>query len=199
MGHGDGQDPNGTGKRAIAVMNHAVGGKPINFFLKGDTTNFGLNYTRLLYRLQAAGLRRGLSGICWYQGESDAYSAVNAFDYEGRFYNLHRSFQEDFGNPRLRGMFVAQTRPGCGGNEAFHNIIGELMRRAQDSLPDVWVVSTNGLDGHDFCHFNFSEGYEPLGFRMGFMIRHRLYGFPAAPGVLPPDVVQPATPTLHNP
>ena len=171
----------------IAVINHAVGGKPINFFLKGDTTDLALNYSLLLMRLKEAGLRRDISAVVWYQGESDAYSQTNALDYKGRFLQLYHDLGDDLRRAPRR-MLVCQTRPGCGGAATYHNIIAEYMRQAADHLPGISVVSTNGLDGHDGCHYVFEDGYEDLGFRIAAELGHRLYGWALPVGGVAPNV-----------
>lgn len=172
----------------IAVINHAVGGRQIDFFLKGDTTNTTLNYSTLLERLKVAGIRNELTGIIWYQGESDAYSPANAFAYQERFETLYNSFRDDFG-AGLRRIFVCQTRPGCGGAASQHNIISEFLRRAADSLQGVTVISTNGLDAHDGCHYQFEGGYRELGFRVAANINRYIYGAPAIQGIDAPNVL----------
>ena len=172
----------------VCVINHAVGGKQINYFSKSDTTNFGFNYSSLLARLKLAGLRRGLTAIIWYQGESDAWSSGNAFDYEGRFLQLYSDLLNDYDNPNMKRFLVCQTRPGCGGATSNHNIIAELMRRAADELPGVSVISTNGLDGHDGCHYTFEDGYEILGYRVAVELLQSVYGIRRSSSLQAPNV-----------
>jgi hypothetical protein len=48
------------------------------------------------------------------------------------------------------------------------------------------VLSTNGLSGHDGCHYAYTNGYRELGDHTFAVIARDLYGGPSA-GVAPPN------------
>ena len=56
-----------------------------------------------------------------------------------------------------------------------------------DQFPNLSVVSTNGLDGYDGCHYSFTNGYEKIGFNMARMLQRDLYAGPSLPNTDSPN------------
>lgn len=173
----------------IAVINGSLGGQPIGYFERNDEdpADLATNYGRLLYRMQAAGLDDDVRAILWYQGESDGEAwEAHAAGFEA----LIEDWSEDYGD--IEQLYVTQIREGCGGN---HIRTREWQRALPDMMDGVTVMSTNGLDGHDGCHYAYAEGYEVLGDRYAALLGRDLYGEGPAADVEPPN---PMSATLEN-
>ena len=135
-----------------ALFNGAHGGQPINFFQRNDANPDDLttNYGRLRRRLTAAGVISQVRGVLWYQGESDN---DNASVHVAGFTSLLQDWQSDFGTAVSGGSryYVYQVRTSPCGNTTNINL-----REAQRGLGDtlgVTLLSTNGLSGHNGCHY----------------------------------------------
>jgi len=173
----------------IAVVNGSLGGQPIGYFERNDEDpgDLATNYGRLLYRMQAAGLSDDVRAILWYQGESDGEAwEAHAAGFEA----LIEDWAEDF--PDIEQLYVTQVREGCGGN---HIRTREWQRTLPDTMDGVAAMSTNGLDGHDGCHYAYADGYEVLGDRYAALLGRDLYGEEPAADVEPPN---PMSATLEN-
>ncbi len=165
----------------IAVVNGSLGGQPIGYFQRNDEdpADLATNYGRLLYRMQAAGLQDDVRAILWYQGESDGEAwEAHAAGFEA----LIDDWSEDYAD--IERLYVTQIREGCGGN---HIRTREWQRTLPDMMKGVTVMSTNGLNGHDGCHFAYAEGYEVLGDRYAALLGRDLYGEDPVTDVEPPN------------
>jgi hypothetical protein len=169
----------------VALINGSHGGQPISFFQRNDANPDDLttNYGRLRQRLAAAGVMSQVRGVLWYQGESDN---DNAAVHVAGFTSLLQDWRTDFGTAIAGGSryFVYQVRTSPCGNTTAVNL-----REAQRELGDtqgVTVLSTNGLSGHDGCHYAYLGGYRDMGDHTFAVIARDLYGGPAA-GVAPPN------------
>ncbi len=165
----------------IAIINAANGGQPIGFFQRNDDNplDTGNNYGRLLTRIQAADLQQGIRAILWYQGESDG---GNFQAHHDGFLALVDDWKVDYGP--IERIYVTQIRAGCSGN-----LIGtqEVQRTLPDTFPEMTVMSTTALDGHDGCHYAYAEGYEELGNRYAGLLGRDLYEESPANDVQPPN------------
>ena len=169
----------------VAVINAAFGGQPISFFQRNDAnhTDLSTNYGRLLSRLQRAGIAGGVRTILFYQGESDNNDAAS---HQAGFTALRSDWLQDY--PSLEKLYVFQVREGCGTDvDRFNVDLRNRQRLFADQFPNLTVMSTNGLDGHDGCHFFFTNGYETLGFNIARMLQRDLYNGPSLPNTDPPN------------
>jgi hypothetical protein len=166
----------------IAVLNGAELGKGIGWFQRNDAApdDLNTNYGRLLFRAQSAGVAGAVRAILWFQGESDGKAAKV---HENGFLALYDDWKADY--PNLEKIYVNQIRTGCG-NPGIELL--DRQRRLADSREDIAVMSTTGLDGHDGCHFAFTNGYEELGERLFRLAARNLYGAASAPNVIPPNI-----------
>jgi hypothetical protein len=174
-----------TYKVPVALVNGAHGGRPISFFQRNDANPDDLetNYGRLRQRLSAAGVINQVRGVLWYQGESDS---DNAAVHVAGFTSLLQDWRSDFGSniPGGSRYYVYQVRTSPCGNTTAMNL-----REAQRQLGDsagVTVLSTNGLSGHDGCHYAYLGGYREMGDHTFAVLARDLYGGPSA-GVAPPN------------
>lgn len=182
-----------TYKVPVALFNGAHGGQPIAFFQRNDANPDDLttNYGRLRQRLQAAGVMGQVRGVLFYQGESDN---DNAAVHVTGFTSLIQDWRSDFGTaiPGGSRYYVYQVRTSpCGNTTAMS--LREAQREFGESL-GVTVLSTNGLSGHDGCHYSYLGGYRDMGDHTFAVLARDLYGGPSA-GVAPPN---PATVTASG-
>ena len=165
----------------IAILNGAEGGKPIEYFQRNDSnpTDTATNYGRMLSRVRAAGLEHGIRAILYYQGENDG---SNAQGHRSGWISLHEAWLEDY--PSVARTYVTQVR-SCGGAMTE---LRDAQRRLADELPQVSVMSTHGLDGHDGCHFAYAEGYKELGEWYAGLLGRDLFGAAKLPDIEAPNV-----------
>ncbi|GAB3450545.1 hypothetical protein GCM10027436_46880 [Actinophytocola sediminis] len=169
----------------VALINGARGGQAIAYFQRDDadpdliTTNYG----RLRQRLTAAGVIGDVRGVLFYQGESDSDNVgVHVSGYTA----LLADWRTDLG-AKIRGgseyyTFQVRTSPCRNGTNI---ALRDAQRRLADTH-DVTVLSTNGLSGHDGCHFAYADGYRELGDRTFAVLARDFHRGPAA-GVAPPN------------
>ncbi|GAA0950181.1 hypothetical protein GCM10009554_49730 [Kribbella koreensis] len=170
-----------TYKVPVALVNGAHGGQPISFFQRNDANpdDVTTNYGRLRQRLSAAGVIGQVRGVLWYQGESDN---DNAAVHIAGFTALLQDWRSDFGSSARYYVYQVRTSP-CGNTTAMS------LREAQRELGDtagVTVLSTNGVSGHDGCHYAYLGGYRDLGDHTFAVLARDLYGGTAV-GVAPPN------------
>jgi hypothetical protein len=169
----------------LAVLNGAHSGQPISFFQRNDADpgDIGTNYGRLRQRLEAAGVMAGVRGLLWYQGESDN---DNAAVHVSGFTALLNDWRSEIGTDVTEGTkyFVYQVRTSPCGNST-SGALREAQRQMGDTL-GVTVLSTNGLSGHDGCHYAWEQGYREMGDHTFAVVARDLYRGPSE-GVSPPN------------
>jgi hypothetical protein len=170
-----------TYKVPVALFNGAHGGQPIAFFQRNDADpdDLATNYGRLRQRLEAAGVISHVRGVLFYQGESDN---DNAAVHVAGFTSLIEDWRSDFGTSTRYYVYQVRTSP-CGNTTAMN--LREAQREFGDTL-GVTLLSTNGLSGHDGCHYAYLGGYRDMGDHTFAVLARDLYGGPSA-GVTPPN------------
>jgi len=168
----------------IAIINNGNSGKPISFFERNDSNpeDIGTNYGRLLFRARNAGVTNKLRAILWYQGESDSGAADV---HENGFTNLYNNWLEDY--PGFEEVLIHQLRVGC--LVAQWNVsLRNRQRLIPDKFPDIEVMSTTGLNGHNGCHFVYNNGYKELGEHDAALLMRDLYGSSNTINIEPPNI-----------
>lgn len=176
----------------VAILNGARGGysmpklqkdrkEPDNLYDDGGTTR---TYNRIRYRAIEAGVATTARAIFFYQGESDN---GNTRKHTEGFARLRLDWAVDY--PGLEHFYVTQVRPGCGPVEPDDIDLREAQRRFCDVYPKTSVMASNGLLSHDGCHYEFTAGYEDLGWHHFRQVGRDLYGAPDDPDIdaLNPD------------
>lgn len=163
----------------VCIINGGAGGSTIEMNLPPtspfDSTSI---YGRMLYRTDRAGLRQSAKAMFWYQGES------NTFDgYAANFRKIYEAWHRDY--PNLERVYVTQIRPGC--VRGPHGALREFQRTLADTFPDVTVVTTAGLIGHDGCHYAI-EGYMRFGDQLYRHVARDFYGSKDTVGVNAPNL-----------
>jgi Carbohydrate esterase, sialic acid-specific acetylesterase len=177
----------------VALLNGAHGGQPIAFFQRDDADpdRITSNYGRLRQRLASAGLTDHVRGVFFYQGEADN---DNVAVHVGGYTSLLEDWRADLGAKVPGGSeyltYQVRTSP-C--NNSTTVALRDAQRRLGDTH-DVTLLSTNGLSGHDGCHYAFAGGYREMGDHTFAVVARDLYGGPSA-GVAPPN---PSTASFSN-
>jgi len=166
----------------ICILNGGVGGTRIGQHQRdrNNPENLSTIYGRLLSRVRKADLLTKVRGIFYYQGESDGAFAVH---HDTLFKKLHGYWKEDF--PNFEKLFVVQVREGCGSPSMQ---LREVQRQFEFNLPNCQTISSNGLNGHDGCHFKFSQGYKELGFQIAALAARDFYNSPHTKNIDPPNI-----------
>src|SRR5690606_19133492 len=73
--------------------------------------------------------------------------------------------------------FTFQIRSSCG---PLDDLELKDAQRLLSRTHGVTVLSTTGLAGHDGCHFNWTQGYKPLGEQVAATVMRDLYNGPSA-------------------
>lgn len=197
-GDGDGLDPGSIGQWAmvlgrqivdthqipVAVLNGSRGGHNIGQLQKDrddpdnlqDSPEMRRTYNRLRHRAIQSGLGERARALFYYQGESDKN---DAFVHASGFARLYEDWGVDF--PALEQVYVTQIRPGCVNVPPSSVALRDVQRRFADQYPNTSTMASNGLKGHDGCHFTFAGGYEDLGFNHYRQVARDLYGAPDHP------------------
>ncbi len=164
----------------IALLNGAVGGTTVAQHQRNDSWKIDPTtiYGRLLHRLIEAGVSKEFKALLWYQGESDAGNASN---WKSGWDDLRSDWASDF--PALQRVYLVQIRNDCagGGKE-----LKEVQRVLQDTDPDITVMSTTAVPGHDGCHY-YNAGYRDLGEKLARLVRRDFYGSTDTRAIDPPN------------
>lgn len=168
----------------LVIINGAHGGQPIGFFQRNDANHTDLitNYGRLLTRVQNAGLENNIRSILWYQGESDWDDGAG---HEAGFTELYNDWNDDY--PGVEKFYVHQLRVGCG--VAKNNVdLRDRQRRMPETFANLEAMSTTGIDGHDGCHYYYTNGYEVIGQHIFNLVARDLYAAPPAINIEAPNI-----------
>jgi hypothetical protein len=161
----------------MAIVTGAHGGMPISWFEPDyvQPWDSGNNYKRLMARLDAYHLASSVKSVLYYQGESDVY---NFAAWKPAFTKLAAAWSASF--PQLAHIYLTQIRSGCSPEAVgAAQMIQDQQRQA--AAPNVQVMSTNGLNAYDGCHFRYlGGGYQELGHRYSALIAHDSYGATAS-------------------
>jgi hypothetical protein len=168
----------------IAIVNGARGGQPISYFARNDSspTDGTTSYGMLLQRLTRAGLAGpdAIDVMLWYQGEADR---DRADVHVAGFTELVADWRQDYGAGLP--VYVHQVRSSpC--DQATPVALRDAQRRLPDTIDNLRLQSTTGLNGHDGCHFDYLDGYRTLGEQNAALLLDDLYR-PGAPRLAPPN------------
>lgn len=161
----------------VCVMTGGQGGTSFGW----HAPSYSLNtiYGKLRYRILKANLQNGLRFVVWHQGEYNSYDT----DYKKNFLNLCASWKNDF--PGLRQYYLFQVHNGCGGDGLV--ITREQQRQIPMGRPDISIMSTSGVPGHDGCHFS-DAGYDVFADWMYPLIARDFYRSSDTVRITPPEI-----------
>ncbi|MBK6822040.1 MAG: hypothetical protein IPG87_03285 [Saprospiraceae bacterium] len=167
-------------KVPVCVINGGVGGTSIQQHQRNDSNPAEPNsiYGSFLYRINQSKLGPKVKFLCWYQGESNATP-----QYFENFKSLYQDWKNDL--PLLKKIYVMQIHHGCGTGD--NSGVREIQRNLPKSFPDITVMSTNGLPGHDGCHYSV-DGYRALAEWLSPLVEKDFYNGPELPDMTAPNL-----------
>ncbi len=173
----------------VCFLNGAVGGSSLSSHapkatnIYDSTTYFG----RLLRQADRCGIRTGVKGIFWWQGEfeSSLIDETNTWvtpekHYMTPFTTMYSAWKDYY--PALQHVYVFQTRGGKGGAR-----YREAHRRLQGIFPDLTTISTTCLMAYDPPHY-FNDGYLQAASWVIPQIKRDLYGLSDTVGIRSPNI-----------
>jgi sialate O-acetylesterase len=116
----------------------------------------------MLRRVRAAGGK--VTGVLWYQGESDANPKVVA-EFPAKFERLVAAIREDFGQPNLPFYYVQIGRHVSTANVAEWNQVQEMQRQAEAAIPHTGMVAAVDMSLDDGIHVS-TQDHKLLGRRL---------------------------------
>ncbi len=167
----------------VCILNGAIGGTTITQHVRtqGNPTDLGSIYGLLLYRVRKARLENSIRGILYFQGESDG---GNANLHDSLFKQIYNCWNQDYKG--FKKLYVVQVRgKGCG-NPSIQ--LRDKQRKFGIALTKCTVVSSNGLNNHDGCHYGFTNGYELLGKQLSALVSRDLYNGKIIVNIDPPNI-----------
>ncbi len=169
----------------VCIINGGSGGSTIEYNLpnNGNLMDLNTTYGRLLYRATKAGVADRVRAIVWHQGESN--SDATWTNYASNFRLLHDAWRRDFLG--MEKIYLFQIHQGCGG--AYQENLRDVQRRFPDGYPDLEIMSTVGIPGHDGCHYNY-EGYNRMAGQLFGQIARDLYGSADTVDINPPTIAR---------
>ncbi|MEI2696141.1 MAG: sialate O-acetylesterase [Saprospiraceae bacterium] len=169
-------------KIPVCILNGGVGGTSIQQHQRDDIQPaLPVNiYGSLLYRAKKSNLTNAVKAIFWYQGESNG-SAL----YFENFKALHDDWKLDF--PNVQKIYVVQIHHGCGAGD--HAALREIQRRLPETFPNIELISTMGLPGHDGCHYTL-DGYLRLAKTIFPLVQKDFYQGIDRAELYPPNILK---------
>lgn len=152
--------------RRIALVPCAKGGSSITEWARSNARTS--LYGSCLARAKEAEAGGRLSGVLWYQGESDTDTVADADAWAGRFAQMIDMFRRDLGAPRLPVVVVGLGDRPRSGPYAERFAAWATVQSAQAALrlADQSYVSAAGLPRNpDELHLS-SSGQDVLGRRL---------------------------------
>ncbi len=169
-------------KVPIAILNGAVGGTSVSQHQKNQSLPKDLNtiYGRLLYRMNKSKLENHVRAILFFQGESDG---VYPIYHDTLFKKLYKDWRKDY--KKVSRYYFVQVRAGCG-SPTLEFL--EIQRQFEFTLSNLKVISANGLNAHDGCHYGFNNGYKQLGNSLAPLLARDLYNSKIKSNIDPPNI-----------
>ncbi len=168
----------------VNIINGSVGGRNIeDLARRGNPLDLNSYYGQMLYRAQQAGVHRDIRAVFWYHGESDGTRSPS--DYASRFRALYNGFKSDYRG--IEKFYIYQIREStC---SAANLEWRDKQRQLGNGLPDVVMLSTTAVPGHDGCHYAYSGGYKLIGDQTFLSVARDLYNGTSR-DVAPPHIEQ---------
>lgn len=128
-------------------------------------------YGSMYRRFQAAGGK--VKGVLWYQGESDASPAA-APEFERKFEHFVAMVREDFRQPDLPFYWVQIGRFVNAANQANWNMVQEMQRKAEGTIPHSGMIAAIDTSLDDGIHVS-TQDHKRLGHRLANLACHDLF------------------------
>src|SRR5258708_6085997 len=119
-------------------------------------------YGGMLRRFHAAGSK--ITGVLWYQGESDANPKASPL-FQSKFERFVQLLREDFSQPDLPFYYVQIGRHVNAQNLAEWNLVQEMQRKAESTIPHSGMVAAVDFSLDDGIHVS-TQDHKRLGRRL---------------------------------
>ncbi|MBK7762382.1 MAG: hypothetical protein IPI46_03285 [Bacteroidetes bacterium] len=160
----------------ICILNGAVGGKPLSYFMPDKENRFSVNtnYGRLLQRVTEVDMTDKIRAIIWYQGEQDAALNTDASEYVNLMQDLYENWQTDYNG--IEHLYMYQIRNGCKLDIRNIGNIQQAQYNFAKQHSNITLLSSNlAKQSQDGCHFTFHEGYVKLSKQLLSAITYQQY------------------------
>lgn len=169
-------------KVPVCIINGGSGSSSIEQnMLYPEKPSLQTSFGRLAYRVNEAGLKDNIKAILWHQGESNTKSLASYEAYESNFDTLLSDWKKVYLG--LEKVYLFQLHPGCGGDYASQ--LREKQYQISEKYEIIDIMSTNGVVGHDGCHFSY-EGYLEFANRISPLISRDFYHKKVKTSITPP-------------
>jgi hypothetical protein len=168
-------------KIPICVINGGAGSSTIEQNIRNNAHPMDLTtiYGKALYRATKSGLAGAIKAIFWYQGESNTL-----LNYDANFHLLYSAWLQDY--PSTKKYYIFQIRPGC--TVGTQTALREFQRNLGDTLPNIRVMSTVSVVGHDGCHYT-PTGYDSTAAHIFRLVAQDFYGSTDTVNIEPPSLL----------
>lgn len=129
-------------------------------------------YGSMVRQFELAGGK--VTGVLWYQGESDANPEAAA-KYPKAMDDFIAAVRRDFRSPELPFYLVQIGRFAIAGDSKHWNAVQEVQRLIPDKIPHTGVVSAIDLELDDGIHVG-TQGHKRLGRRLSNLALRNVYG-----------------------
>jgi len=119
-------------------------------------------YGGMLRRFQASGSK--ITGVLWYQGESDANPKASP-QFQAKFERFVQLLREDFSQPTLPFYYVQIGRHLSAQNVAEWNLVQEMQRKSESTIPHSGMVAAVDFSLDDGIHVS-TQDHKRLGRRL---------------------------------
>lgn len=176
----------------VCIINGGSGASSIEEnMLYPDRPSLETSFGRLAYRLDQAGLKDKVKAIFWHQGEANSkyqqdksLTEENYRIYSENFNILYKDWKRMYTG--LEKIYLFQLHPGCGGE--YQSEMREIQNKITSRYNMISIMSTNGVVGHDGCHFSY-EGYCEFAQRIFPLVSRDFYQEKAVGIISPPQLV----------
>lgn len=169
-------------KVPVCIINGGSGSSSIEQnMLYPERPSLETSFGRLAYRTNQAGLKDKVKAILWHQGETNSNTIKGHQNYTSNFNQLLSDWQRVYTG--LEKIYLFQLHPGCGGK--YQSEMREIQHQIAKQNEMIDIMSTNGVLGHDGCHFSY-EGYLEFAHRIFPLVSRDFYDAKTDFAITPP-------------
>jgi pimeloyl-ACP methyl ester carboxylesterase len=174
----------------VCIINGGSGSSSIeqNMLATPEKASLETSFGRLAYRVDQAGLKDKVKALFWHQGEanskfqqSKSIPENNYRIYSENFDILYKDWMSVYTG--VKKLYLFQLHPGCGGD--YQSEMREIQTQIASRYPDIDIMSTTAVPGHDGCHFSY-EGYCEFAKRIFPLVARDFYGEKQIGVITPP-------------
>ncbi len=180
-------------KVPVCFINGGSGSSSIeqNMLSTPEKPSLETSFGRLAYRVDQAGLKDKVKAIFWHQGETNSNHQQNKSIPEENYRIYSENFDILYNDWKkvytgLEKVYLFQLHPGCGGD--YQSEMREIQSQIAEHYNRIDIMSTNGVAGHDGCHFSY-EGYCEFAERIFPLVSRDFYNEKPVGIITPPKMI----------